>query len=71
MADHNTILGPAIERPELEALLKRALRTPLTDEQLREQQVSFAYGNAPKEETLITKESIRSATRSIRLLKTA
>jgi hypothetical protein len=37
------------------------------DAELREQRISFAYGNAP-EESGITKESVREASRTLRML---
>lgn len=60
MADHSTIFGPAINKPGFDELLKQA-KGVTTLEQFKEQQVSFAYGNAPQRETLITKESVREA----------
>jgi hypothetical protein len=54
--------GPA--RPELDRLLQQARETGVTDEQLFEQRISFAYGNAPQGSG-ITKETARSAASSI------
>ncbi|SIP94029.1 hypothetical protein SAMN05880582_10197 [Rhizobium sp. RU20A] len=55
-------------RPALEALLERARTTGVSDEQLQEQRVSFAYGNAP-DGSRITKDSVRVAAKSPRLRK--
>jgi len=47
-------------------LLEQAQKVNVTDEQLKEQRVSFAFGNAP-ESSRITKESVRAASRGIRI----
>ena len=47
-------------------MLEKARKNPVTDDQLKEQRISFAYGNAPADSG-ITKESIRTASRSIRI----
>jgi hypothetical protein len=60
------MLGKQPSHPELDALLERARSQPVTEEQLQEQRVSFAYGNAPQGSG-ITKESVRNASRSMRL----
>jgi hypothetical protein len=53
--------------PELEQLLNEARTREVSEEELREQRVSFAFGNAPKDSKLITKESVRITSRQIRL----
>lgn len=52
--------------PELSDLLERSKATRVTEDELREQRVSFAFGNAPQSE-LITKDSVRVASKKIRL----
>lgn len=52
--------------PEVKELLDQAKTRKVTEEELREQRISFAYGNAPESE-LITKESVRVASEQIRL----
>ena len=47
-------------RPELERLLEASRLTKITEDELREQRVSFAYGNAP-DGSRITKDSARKA----------
>jgi hypothetical protein len=64
MAFRKSALKPAPARPELDRLLQQARETGVTDEQLREQRISFAYGNAP-ENSGITKETARTAANSI------
>jgi hypothetical protein len=67
MAVRKSFLGPAPEHPELDELLVATKNIPVTDEQLREQRVSFAYGNAPVDAELITKDSVRNAVQSNRI----
>jgi hypothetical protein len=64
MAIRKSALKSAPARPELDRLLQQARETSVTDEQLFEQRISFAYGNAP-EGSGITKETARSAANSI------
>lgn len=52
--------------PELERLLEAARGKEVSEEELREQRISFAFGNAPVSD-LITKESVRRASKHIRL----
>lgn len=66
MPARQALFRRAPERPELEELLKKARATKVTEEQLMEQRVSFAYGNAP-EGSKITKDSARRAANKIRL----
>ncbi|NEJ81778.1 hypothetical protein GR268_34610 [Rhizobium leguminosarum] len=67
MAARKTVITPAPERPELDRLIERARGMSITEDQLKEQRASFAYGNAP-EGSKITKESARQASGSIRLI---
>lgn len=53
--------------PELEDLLARARETEVSEDELHEQRISFAFGNAPPDADLITKESVRIASKRIRL----
>jgi len=48
-------------------LLDESRDKPVTEEELQEQRVSFAFGNAPASQ-LITKESVRRASKHIKLL---
>ena len=65
MADRKQFLGDVPVDPEIEKLLENA--GPVTEEQLREQRISFAFGNSPDSE-FITKESVRRASQSILLI---
>jgi hypothetical protein len=53
-------------KPELDRLLKEARSKEVSEEDLKEQRISFAFGNALESE-LITKESVRYASKRIRL----
>lgn len=66
MAARKSVLKPAPQRTELERLLAESVAAGVTDEQLREQRISFVYGNAP-EGSRITRDSARSATESMRI----
>lgn len=66
MADRKTFIGPPPEHPELDQVLESVRGRPITEDQLQEQRVSFAYGNAPSG-SKITKDSVRTASRSTRI----
>lgn len=54
--------------PELKRLLDEAKDKEVSEEELKEQRVSFAYGNAPvRSEGVITKDSVRRTSERIRL----
>jgi len=67
MAVRKSFLGPTPEHPELDRLLEATRNIEVTEAQLEEQRISFAYGNAPADEKLITKDTVRAASKSIRL----
>jgi hypothetical protein len=52
--------------PELSELLEAASNKEVSEEELREQRVSFAFGNALHSD-LITKDSVRRSSKSMRL----
>ena len=66
MAARKSLSVRAPERPRLRELMAASKAAGVTDEQLKEQRVSFAYGNAP-EGSRITKDSVRMASKSIRI----
>jgi hypothetical protein len=66
MADRKQFLNPAPVDPELAELLNATKEANVSDEELREQRISFAFGNALSSET-ITKESVRKTSQHIRL----
>ncbi len=68
MVARKSFLGKPPNDPELDKLLEQARSVHLTDEQLAEQRVSFAFGNAPTDASRITKDSVRSASKSLRII---
>jgi hypothetical protein len=66
MANRKQFLTDTAVDQELVKLLDEARRKPVTDEDLHEQRISFAFGNSPDSE-FITKESVRKASHSILL----
>jgi len=67
MADRKQFQNVGAPDPELIRLLDASRDRPVTEEELREQRVRFAFGNAPASAN-ITKESVRLASKHIRLL---
>jgi len=68
MADRKAYLGKIPSHPTLDKLLEKARSEPVSDDQLREQRVSFAYGNAPASSG-ITKDTARAAAQNIRIIR--
>ena len=68
MADRKQFENVKAPDPDLMRLLDASRNTVVTEEELREQRVSFAFGNAPADSVLITKDSVRLASKHIRLL---
>ena len=66
MAIRKQFAGNVKADPELVALMEARRNIVVTEEMLREQRVSFAFGNAMNADR-ITKESIRTTSKSIRL----
>ena len=64
MAIRKQFLDVKPANPELEALLAAAKGRKVTTEELHEQRISFAFGNAPDSEH-ITKDSVRAASNSL------
>ena len=67
MADRKQFQNVPDPDPELMRLLEVGRNRPVTEAELHEQRISFAFGNAPESE-LITKESVRLASENIKLL---
>jgi len=67
VADRKQFENVTAPDPELMRLLDASRNKPVTEEELQEQRVSFAFGNAP-DSALITKDSVRLASKHIRLL---
>jgi len=69
MADRQQFFRPVPADPELKKILDATKDREATEEELRDQRISFAFGNAPHDsEGRITKESVRWASEHIRLL---
>lgn len=67
MAARKQFLGVTKVSPKLKALLESTRNRDVTDDELHEQRVSFAFGNAPANAELITKDSVRASSHRIRL----
>lgn len=67
MADRKQFQNVAQPDPELMRLLRESHNRNVSEEELQEQRISFAFGNAPDSE-FITKDSVRLASKRIRLL---
>ena len=67
VADRKQFQNVTAPDPELLRLLDASRNQPITEEELQEQRVSFAFGNAP-DSALITKDSVRLASKHIKLL---
>ena len=68
MADRKQFIGDIKADPELLKALETARQKHVTEDDLREQRISFAFGNAPASAKGITKHSVRKASEHIRLL---
>jgi len=66
MANRKQFLNPQPADPELLRILEASKKQEITEDELREQRISFAFGNAPAS-SLITKETVRRASEKIRL----
>jgi len=69
MADRKQFLGIAKADDDLLLLLNESRDRAVTEEELREQRISFAFGNSLNAKG-ITKESVRHASKNIRLTPT-
>ncbi len=67
MADRKQFLDVPEVSEEILQRLKAAINRGVSDEELREQRISFAFGNSLNTAS-ITKESVRRASGSVRLL---
>jgi hypothetical protein len=67
MADRKQFENVPVADSKLIELLKETKAHIVSEAELREQRISFAYGNAPADSTSITKESVRHASKNIKL----
>lgn len=68
MADRKQFLGNIKVNPELKKVLETSRSKQVTEDELQEQRVSFAFGNAPASAKNITKDSVRQTSKKVRLL---
>ena len=68
MADRKQFENVPAPDEELKRLLDVSREHGVTEEELHEQRISFAFGNAPFGSERITRESVRMASRHIRLM---
>jgi hypothetical protein len=66
VADRKPVLGDSPPRPELDRLFEAARIAGVSEAELREQRISFAYGNAP-ESSSVTKDFVRDASETMRI----
>jgi hypothetical protein len=72
MADRQQFFRPIEADPELAKILEASRTTAVTEEELREQRISFAFGNAPQDsQDRITKDSLRLASEHINCCRKA
>lgn len=69
MADRKQFLGVVEAKPDLLRALEETRNQVASDEELREQRISFAFGNALNS-TRTTKESVRRTSQTVRLFPT-
>lgn len=67
MADRKQFENIPTPDPELIRLLEESRERPVSEEELQEQRISFAFGNAPFGSKHITKESVRESSKRISL----
>lgn len=67
MPDRKQFIGADKANPELLKVLEASRNKPVTEEELHEQRISFAFGNAPANSKFITKDSVRCAAKNISL----
>ena len=67
MAERKPFLGNMKTDHDLQKLLDASKGKTVTEAELQEQRISFAYGNAPANAKSITKDSVRKASKQILL----
>ena len=67
MAERKPFLGNIKVDRDLQELLETSKQKPVTEDELTEQRISFAYGNAPVSAKSITKDSVRKTSQHILL----
>jgi len=67
MADRKQFFGEIKADPELLKALDASREKAVSEPELQEQRISFAFGNAPADAKNITKDSVRHTSQHIRL----
>jgi len=67
MAERKPFIGSIKSDPDLTKLIAETRNSPVTEDELREQRISFAFGNAPANAKNITKDSVRQTSQHIKL----
>ncbi|HTR27259.1 MAG TPA: hypothetical protein VMI10_25035 [Terriglobales bacterium] len=67
MADRKQFFGNIKVNPELKRVLEASRDRQVTEDELQEQRISFAFGNAPASAENITKDSVRQTSKKVRL----
>jgi hypothetical protein len=67
MAERKPSAKRAPKREHLDVLLQKDKELGVSESVMEEQRISFTYGNAPKN-SRITKDSARTASKSVRLV---
>lgn len=68
MADRKQFFGKIKVNSELRKVLETSRSKQVTEDELQEQRISFAFGNAPASAENITKDSVRQTSKKVRLL---
>lgn len=68
MPGRQPIRTPSPPRPELEKLAAEALERGMTEEEYRQQKISWVYGNLPYDSD-VTREDVEKALGSFRLVR--
>jgi hypothetical protein len=68
MADRKQFFGNIKANPELKKALEDSRDRQVTEDELQEQRISFAFGNAPASAQNITKDSVRQTSKRVRLI---
>ena len=69
MADRKQFENVPAPDEELKRLLDLSREKGVTEEELQEQRISFAFGNTPFGSDRITRDSVRLASQHIRLIR--
>lgn len=69
MAARKPFAGTFEADPRVNEQINTSRQNAITDAQIAEQRISFAFGNAPATLDGVTKESVRSSSGSVKLFR--